>query len=113
MIEAIGANDGLVYVERGRCGHGVRARLDFLTAAGPTRFLRITLDDRSTDAQAMASLGHELRHVLEVLAEPAVTNGATMSSFYHRVAMRRGNGFETKAAIIAGDTVRGELRKAR
>ena len=113
MIEAIGANDGLVYVERGRCGHGVRARLDFLTAAGPTRFLRITLDDRSTDAQAMASLGHELRHALEVLAEPAVTSAAMMYNFYHRTAMRRGGGFETAAAMLAGDTVREELRKAR
>ena len=68
---------GLVYVERGGCGHGVRARLDFMVAAGPNRFLRVTLDDRGTDAQAMASLGHELRHALEVLAEPAVTSAAT------------------------------------
>jgi hypothetical protein len=113
MIEALESKDGVVYVVRGRCGHGVRACLDFLVVAGRNRLLLITLDDRDTDAQAMASLGHELRHVLEVLAEPAVTNAATMSSFYHRVARRRGNGFETEAAIIAGDTVREELRKTR
>ena len=113
MIEAIDAIDGFVYVERGRCGHGVRARLDFMVAAGPNRFLRVTLDDRSTAAQAMASLGHELRHALEVLAEPAVTSAAAMYNFYHRTAMRRGGGFETAAAIQAGDTVREELRKAR
>ena len=113
MLEAIDASDGLVYVVRGRCGHGVRARLDFLVVAGPNRFLRITLDDRGTDAQAMVSLGHELRHVLEVLAEPAVISRATMYHFYHGMAMRRGKGFETSAAIAAGDTVREDLRKAR
>jgi hypothetical protein len=91
----------------------VRARLDFLVAAGPNRFLRITLDDRGTDAEAMASLGHELRHALEVLGEPAVTSAAAMYHFYHRMAMRRGGGFETAAAILAGDSVREELRKAR
>jgi hypothetical protein len=104
MIEAIDASDGLVYVVRG---------LDFLSVAGPYRYLLITLDDRGADAQAMASLGHELRHVLEVLAEPAVTSKATMYHFYHGMALRRGNGFETKAAILAGDMVREELRKAR
>jgi hypothetical protein len=113
MIEAIDASDGLVYVVRGRCGHGVRACLDFVTVAGPNRFLRITLDDRGTDEQAMGSLGHELRHVLEVLAEPAVTSKATMYHFYHRMAMRSGAGFETSAALLAGDTVREELRQAR
>ena len=113
MIEALDASDGLVYVVRGRCGHGVRACLDFLVVAGSKRLLLVTLDDRGTDAQAMASLGHELRHVLEVLAEPTVINVATMYHFYHRIAMRRGSGFETSAAILAGDTVREELRKAR
>ena len=114
MIEVIDASDGLVFVERGRCGHGVRACLTFLmTVAGPTRFLRIVLDDRNTDAQAMGSLGHELRHVLEVLAEPAVTSAATMHFFYHRNARRTPHGFETDVAILAGDTVRAELRKAQ
>jgi hypothetical protein len=113
MIEAIDASDGLVFVERGRCGHGVRACLSFLmTVAGPNRFLRIVLDDRNTDAEAMGSLGHELRHVLELLAEPTVTSAATMHLFYHGKAMRTGDGFETKAAIIAGDAVRAELRQA-
>jgi hypothetical protein len=113
MIEVVDADDGLVYVERGRCGHGVRACLDFLTVAGLHRFLRITLDDRGTDEQAMGSLGHELRHVLEVLGDPAVISKATMHLFYQGMAMRRGHGFETAAAIRAGDTVREELRKAR
>ena len=113
MLEALESKDGVVYVLRGRCGHGVRACLDFLVVAGPNRLLLITLDDRDTDAQAMGSLGHELRHVLEVLAEPTVTSAATMSVFYHRTAMRRGNEFETSAAILAGDRVREELRKAR
>ena len=113
MIEAIDASDGLVYVARGRCGHGVRACVNFLVVVGPNRLLRIILDDRSTDAQAMGSLGHELRHALEVLAEPAVTSAAAMHLFYHRIATRRDHGFETDAAIFSGDTVRAELRKAR
>ena len=113
MIETIDASDGVVYVQRGRCRRGFRACLNFLVpVAGPRRILRVTLDDRGTDAQAMGSLGHELRHVLEVLAEPAVTSAASDAPLLPWDGNRTGDGFETKAAIVAGDTVRAELRKA-
>lgn len=32
----------------------------------------------------MASLGHELRHALEVLSERGITSGASMFNYYKR-----------------------------
>jgi hypothetical protein len=112
IIEAIERTNGVVYVARGRCGHGVRACLiPTVVVAGPNRLLHIVIDDRKSDADAMASLGHELRHAQEVLDDPTVTSGQALYSFYDRHASTRfGNRFETKAAVAAGDAVRAEVR---
>ncbi len=88
LVGAIQATDGVVYVQRGRCGHYVRACLPFwMTVAGPNRILRVVLDDRKTDGdemEAMALLAHELRHALEVLGEPSIKTGSGMYHFYRR-----------------------------
>jgi hypothetical protein len=62
----------------------------------------------------MASLGHELAHTLEVLAEPNVRTGAGMFDLYRRNgAVRVQDVFETQAAIAAGDAVYIELKRRR
>src|SRR4030095_4417414 len=53
------------------------------SAAGPNRMLRVVVDSsRQADIETMASLGHELAHTLEVLAEPNVRTGAGMFDLY-------------------------------
>lgn len=112
LIDEIETTDGLVYVERRRCRTNVRACLVFPEAAtGQTRVLRILIDERKSDREAMISLGHELQHALEVLREPTVRSGAAMHHFYHREARRLGDAFETNEAIAAGDAVRSELAR--
>jgi hypothetical protein len=115
LVEAIQATDGIVYVIRGRCGHYVRAcLLLWMANAGPNRMLRVVVDNsRQTDIETMASLGHELRHALEVLAEPSVRTGYGMLSLYKRNGAVQGETFETEAAIAAGDAVYNELRRRR
>jgi hypothetical protein len=114
LVEAIHATDGIVYVVRGQCGHGVRACLFlWMAAAGPNRMLRMVVDSsRQADIETMASLGHELRHALEVLAEPSVRTGAGMFNFYRHSGAVQGV-FETEAAIAAGDAVYIELNRRR
>jgi hypothetical protein len=112
IVEAIERTNGIVYVARGRCRHGIRACLiQSVVIAGSNRLLRVVIDDRKSDVEVMASLGHELRHAQEVLEDSAVTSRAAMYSFYDRHASTRsGNRFETRAAIDAGDAVRTEVR---
>jgi hypothetical protein len=57
----------------------------------------------------MGSIGHELQHAVEVLSTPDVTDTATMYRFYEREGRRVFGGFETEAAIRAGQNVRAEL----
>jgi hypothetical protein len=114
LVEAIQASDGIVYVIRGQCGHGVRACLFlWMAAAGPNRMLRVVVDNsRQADIETMASLGHELRHALEVLANPSVRTGPGMFQLYRHSGAVQGV-FETEAAIVTGDAVYNELKRRR
>ena len=116
LITSIQASNGIVYVEPGRCGHGVRACLKmWMQVSGPNRFIRIVIDRSKSDrdVDVMGSLGHELQHAVEVLSEPAVTNGVTMYNFLRRTAPTDGNRFETTAAVNAGNAVIDELMDQR
>jgi hypothetical protein len=112
LVQTIDASDGIVYVEPGECGHGVRACLVGVAPAGPNRMLHIKVDPRKEKSDLMGSIGHELRHATEVLAERSVTNSAAMFFFYMRDGVMRGGAFETQAAIDAGDAVRSQVRRS-
>jgi hypothetical protein len=113
LVEAINASAGIVYVEEGDCGHGVRACLVAVTRTASDRIVWVRIDPRKKGYDLMASIGHELTHAVEVLSEPRVTSTAAMTLFYLRVG-RSGpsQSFETKAAIEAGDKVRSEVTRS-
>ena len=112
LIERINATDGIVYIVEGDCGPRVGACLKWaITFAGSNRVLRIFVDGRKTDRDAMGSIGHELQHAIEVFSEPTVTNASQMYLLYRRLCRHCELLFETDAAIQAGDAVRRELRK--
>jgi hypothetical protein len=113
LIETVNASDGIVYVEEGKCGHGVRACFVSVTKAGPNRVLQVRVDTRKADWDLMGSIGHELRHTIEVLGDRTVVSNASMYMFYKRVGSTGTEStFETKEAVEAGDAVRNEVRKS-
>ena len=112
LLETIEASDGLVYIEDGRCHGRPACLLPSVTVAGPNRILHVRLNTRATERDLIGSIGHELRHAIEVLSDPAVTSDAAIYNFYLRnypSAVK--DAFETKAAIDAGLAVRAELSK--
>jgi hypothetical protein len=116
LLATIQASNGIVYVEPGACSHGVRACLKmWMQVSGPNRFVRIVINRSKADrdVDVMGSLGHELQHAIEVLSEPAVTNGVTMFNFLKRMAPTDGSRFETTTAVNAGNAVIDELRARR
>jgi hypothetical protein len=115
LIETIDASDGIVYVEVGPCGRGVRACLVSVKSGGRHRFLRVHVRMGEADWDVMGSMGHELRHTIEVLSNPSVTDTAGLPYFYLHMASSGGflKPFETEAAVAAGDAVRAEVQKYR
>jgi len=81
LVDTINASDSLVFVEAGDCRHGVRACFVSVTATKSYRYMRVVVDTRKADSDLMGSIGHELRHTLEVIAEPiSVTTPPSTSS---------------------------------
>jgi hypothetical protein len=115
LIETIDASAGIVYVERGECGRGVRACLVSVTFGGGRRFIRVHVSMGEADWDVMGSMGHELRHTIEVLSNPSVTSTAGLPYFYLHMASIGGSlrPFETAAAVAAGEAVRAEVQKYR
>lgn len=110
LIAFIDASDGIVYVERGVCGHGVRACLLFsVVAAGPYRVLRIVLDTRRDHNDVLGAIGHELQHAVEVLGDRTVRSTPALFMFYQNEGLTHEGRFETEAAIKTGLTVLNEL----
>ena len=110
LVAAIEATDGIVYVEHGACMRNIHACLVLdVTAAGNNRILRIMVDARQPDWEVMSSIGHELRHALEVLENRSVVDNASIFFFYAQTRDAKDRPFETRAATEAGDAVRREV----
>jgi hypothetical protein len=113
LMQAIEATNGLVYVVRGRCGHRVRACLVlWMGVTDQYRILRVVVEDARPEVEAMASIGHELTHALEVLSDPSVVTSHGMFALYKRNGAIQRETFETDEAIATGNAVFNELRRS-
>lgn len=111
LVETIDATDGIVYVQKGRCGHNVLTCLALtVRVAGPSRILRIVQDTRRNHDALIAAIGHELQHAVEALGDPHVTD-ATIYSFFDRIGRTSKDRFETDAAIQAELEIAAELHQ--
>jgi hypothetical protein len=111
--DTIDASDGIVYIESGTCGHGMRACFMNVTMAGSNRVFWVMVDLRGVDCDLMGLIGHELQHTVEVLGNPSITSSTEMYFFYRQNPDGRSGGpaFETDAAIKVGEAVRTEVRR--
>jgi hypothetical protein len=116
LVQAIRATDGIVYVEEGVCRHGVHACLLLSVTSTPEyRILRILVDREGVLAHRhrfdlIATIGHELWHALEVLAERTLRTTAAIFLYYDRQAPTDNeHTFETREAVATASRIRHEL----
>jgi len=110
LVAAIDASDSYVYIRSGDCRGGVRSCFVAVTGAESTRFLWVEINTRKTDASVVSWIGHELRHALEVIEQPAVRNNVDIFFFYQRIGTHSlSNTLETRAAVEAGTKIRQEV----
>lgn len=115
IVRTIQDSDTYVYVLEGDCGHGVRACFTGVTTAGARRIMRVTvaLDAGRPEWDAMGSIGHELRHTIEAIQDPAVRSTNDQFFLYERIGYRgTSTSRETTAAVDAGNAVRAEVRRS-
>lgn len=113
LIEIIDASDSFVFVSAGQCLHGVHACFVSVRTGGSHRFMFVTIDPAERGYELMRSLGHELRHTVEVIDAPSVRSDAEKYFFYERIGRRSVGGTrETMAAQDAGNAVASEIENA-
>jgi len=113
MVAIIDASDSYVYVEGGKCSHGVRGCFVSVSASTTTRYMRVIVDSRLGELELTGLIAHELRHTIEVIAEPSIRSSEAKYYFYERTAMHTADGiYETQAAILAGEVVQAEVGKS-
>jgi hypothetical protein len=86
----------------------------FLTSAAGHRYFSIALDPRHSDSEIIVCLGHEMQHVVEMMAcgvkRPSDVKGCYVKP---NAARAFGGRLDSEAALDIGDRVRQELRGAR
>jgi hypothetical protein len=110
---------GSVFVYLGmdpRIDGALAGRLTFVGDAGKYRYLRVAINPVLGTNLIVASIAHELQHVVEVIEHPEVTSESGLRTLYERIGQgtRAGGvpGFETRAAVATTYQVRRELKGA-
>lgn len=118
IVERVGALDGIVYISRGyvfrdQSGHPLPGALHHrVVRAGSYRLLYVTVAPDSV-ARAIAILGHELQHAIEVL-ESGATSERQIDALFDRIGAHAGSfEAETDGALNAQRAIAKELASAR
>jgi hypothetical protein len=114
LYERLKESDLIVHLERGAQPWLSTGFNQFVTGVGERRFVRITLNVAQADDDAVALLGHELQHAVELAVEPDVDDLEGYEQLYRRIGYRSCSReprcFDTVAAVAAGRLILTELR---
>jgi len=108
--------DVIVHLRRGPTGDRASGYNQFVAAVGGFRFVRIILAVDQANDDAVALLGHELQHAVELAGDSQVTDRQAYEELYERIGNRscvsqRGDCFDTPEAALVGRSVRAELKR--
>ena len=114
MVDRIENGDVIVYLGVQpllRRDH-IAGLLTWMSSSKRFRYVRVSINPELPEKSAIAALGHELQHVLEVMANPSIVDATSLESFYaqHGISMRVSmNSWDSEAARDMGDKVRRDL----
>jgi hypothetical protein len=102
----------VVYARYGRC-RAVPACTEFMSAAPPYIYLRVTVDPfEKSPWKVTGLLAHELQHARE-LSGARIASLSDFVAFYQAHGRRHSSGFETEAAAAVGVRVEREMTAKR
>lgn len=111
LIAELERSDVVVNIVTGRIAGPFNGHTRVAASTPAVRYLRVTLRIPAATPRLMATLGHELRHAVEIAGMPEVRSDAQLATAYSRIGWApSGDGFfETDAAVEAGRQVAREL----
>lgn len=114
LLDRVELGDVIVYVATDRqIKSSLSGMLTWMTQAGGYRYVRASINPDQSFDQVIATIGHELRHAIEVIEDPSVTSEKTLVQLYKRIGQHTNTStptrWETVAAQQTGTQVRREL----
>jgi predicted transcriptional regulator len=114
LVDRIEASNVFVYIGLSPLmKSNLAGKLTWMTRSGDYRYLRATINTEQNADQMIATLAHELQHVVEVIEEELVSDQRSLQELYKRIGRPSisgvGAGWETEAAQQTGLRVRREL----
>lgn len=110
LLERIERSEVIVYLDISRAlPPDVSACLTWMAATASGRILRVSFKQDLGTTEAMALLGHELQHVVEVIEHPEVRSPEALLDLYTRIghpSAGTGQRWDTADAIAIGTLVR-------
>jgi hypothetical protein len=117
LVAQLEQSDVIVYIEM---NPGLRKRLagklTWITSTKAHRYVRVSINPELHSEMAIATLGHELQHALEVANAPTIVSTNTLERYYSEhgdASPTEVSGWDTEAARLAGNEVRRELALSR
>ena len=112
LLSALNDSDVIVYIERVMTlPRETLGRLTIVPMPKGPRYLRIQIRSDLSAMEAIALIGHEMRHALEVAEAPRVRDNGGLIELYERIGHSSGGDhvYDTDAAQDAGRRIRKEL----
>ena len=112
LLARLGDSNLIVHVWRNQRPHPDAAFTQFIVESGGYRFVRITINVAGVSDGAVALLGHELQHAVEIADDPAVRDEASYTGLYRTIgypSCMRKRCYDTENAVDAGRRVLREM----
>ena len=112
LVTALNRTDVIVYIQSTMVlPINTMGRLTMTPMTGDFRYLRVQIRGDLSRREAIALIGHELQHALEIADATEVRDAASMIRLYQRIghASKGDHAFDTEAAQDTGRVVRREL----
>jgi hypothetical protein len=112
LLLSLNHSDVIIYIESVMTlPREVMGRITIVPFAGKDRYLRIQIRADLPRREAIALLGHEMRHAMEIASEPAARDADGLIKLYERIGHSSGgeHSYDTAAARETGRRILGEI----
>lgn len=107
----------VVYVQiENRLKGRLAGSLTWIAGTRHVRYVRVSINPDLRGAAAVAALGHELQHAIEVANEPSIVDDKSLNAFYREHGISTSvhrNNWDTEAAQLVAREIRRDLANAR
>jgi hypothetical protein len=115
IVDQLEQSDVIVEVQCGLFSGSRLAGRTVLLAAQPSiRYVLVEVGCPVTSVPALCTIGHELRHALEIASAPSVVDGESLAQLFTEIGFQSritnpDGQFETADAVAAGERIHHEL----